>query len=93
MVNATVPLGGCTARSVRYAGLGFGLSRSQHFAECRDTRGLPFMGDVTVALDDPAGAIDHGALRAGSEISKCMAGSAAGCRIVTTHHVPLAARL
>jgi len=76
------------ARNVRHVGLGFGLSRGQHFAESSaEIRvSLPFMGNATVTLDDPAGAIDPGTLRAESEMGECMPGSAAECRIVTIHH-------
>ncbi|MDD9809861.1 MAG: hypothetical protein OXU25_08620, partial [Thaumarchaeota archaeon] len=76
------------ARSVRHVGLGFGLARGQHFAESSaEIRvSLPFMGNATVTLDDPAGAIDAGTLSAEAEIGECMAGSAAECRIVTIRH-------
>ncbi|RNJ71809.1 MAG: hypothetical protein EB832_05215, partial [Thaumarchaeota archaeon S14] len=76
------------ARNVRHVGLGFGLTRGQHFAESSaEIRvALPFMGNATVTIDDPAGAIDPGTLRAEAEIGECMPGSAAECRIVTIHH-------
>ena len=74
--------------NVRHVGLGFGLSRGQHFAESQaEIRiDMPFVGNHTVSADDPAGALDVESLRADVSTGECMAGSKAECRIVTIHH-------
>ena len=75
--------------NIRHVGIGFGLSRGQHFAESQaEIRvSLPFDGSgPTPSLDDPENAIDDASLRVYSEIGECMEGSAARCLAVTIHH-------
>ena len=76
------------ASRLAHAGLAFGLGRGQHFAESEaEIRvSISHMGELSIALDDPSGAIDAETLRASSELVECMPGSSAECVAVTIHH-------
>jgi len=76
------------ASRLAHAGLAFGLGRGQHFAESEaEIRvSISHSGELSIALDDPSGAIDAETLRASHDIVECMPGSSAECVEVTIHH-------
>ena len=76
------------AHNTRHVGLGFGLSRGQHFAESQaEIRvDMPRDHDAMVSLDDPASAIDADSLRVSDDLVECMAGSRSVCKLITIRH-------
>ena len=75
-------------RAIRHAGIAFGLTDGQHFAESRASIGVDrsFEGELELTLDDPDNVIDNTSMRIEAFTSPCMVGADYLCLVVSIYH-------
>ena len=75
-------------RAIRHAGIAFGLTDGQHFAESRASIGVDrsFEGELELTLDDPDNVIDDTSMRIEAFTSPCMVGADYLCLVVSIYH-------
>ena len=73
---------------LRHAGLAFGISTGQHFAQSEVSINvdISFNGELAINLNDPQNIIDNDTLRAERTIVSCMENSESECTLITINH-------